>query len=358
MVRLVDPSGARCASADHDRFAAELSADDLLALYRDMRVIRRIDEEATALQRQGELALWPPLRGQEATQLGSSRALGDGDFVFTSYREHGVAFARGVRGADLVRVWRGATASAWNPYEVRVAPQQVIIGAQTLHATGWAMGEVLAKGEEAPDAGVAYFGDGAMSEGDVAEAMVFAASFHLPVVFVCSNNQWAISEPVTLQAPGELADRGSGFGIPSVRVDGNDAIAVYAVTREAVERAHTGGGPTLIEAVTYRMGPHTTADDPTRYRAAEELAAWAERDPIDRLGRLLRAEGVLDDAAEAQVGAAADEAGAELRAACTAIPDPEPMSVFDHIYAEPNRQIDHERAAYAEYLEGFTEVSR
>jgi pyruvate dehydrogenase E1 component alpha subunit len=177
-------------------------------------------------------------------------------------------------------------------------------------------------------------------------------------VFVCSNNQWAISEPVTLQAPGRLADRGPGFGIPSVRVDGNDAIAVYAVMREALERAHTGGGPTLIEAVTYRMGPHTTADDPTRYRTAEELAAWAERDPIDRLERLLRSVGVLDDAIEAEVGAAADEVGGELRAACVAIPDPEPLSVFDHIYAEPNRQIDRERAEYAAYLEGFAEVPR
>ena len=358
LVRLLDPSGVRRPSADYDPVAAELDADDLLALYRDMRVLRRIDDEATALQRQGELALWPPLRGQEATQLGSARALGDGDFVFTSYREHGVAFQRGVRGVDLVRVWRGATASAWNPYDVRVATPQVIIGAQALHATGWAMGEVLAKGDQAPDAGVAYLGDGAMSEGDVAEAMVFAASFHLPVVFVCSNNQWAISEPVTLQAPGALADRGPGFGIPSVRVDGNDVLAVYAVMRRALERAHTGGGPTLVEAVTYRMGPHTTADDPTRYRTAQELAAWAERDPIDRLGRLLRSEGVLTDAGEAEVGAAADEAGGELRAACIAIPDPEPLAVFDHVYAEPHRQLERERAAYAAYLNGFTEVPR
>ncbi|MGN6325320.1 pyruvate dehydrogenase (acetyl-transferring) E1 component subunit alpha [Pseudolysinimonas sp.] len=353
IVQLLDPSGARRPSAAYDSLAADLTPDDLLALYRDMRVIRRIDDEATALQRQGELALWPPLRGQEATQLASARALGDGDFVFTSYREHGVAFARGVRGVDLVRVWRGATASAWHPYEHRVATPQVIIGAQSLHATGWAMGEVLAKGDQTPDAGVAYFGDGAMSEGDVAEAMVFAASFRLPVVFVCSNNQWAISEPVTLQAPGTLADRGPGFGIPSVRVDGNDVLAVYAVMREALDRARAGEGPTLIEAVTYRMGPHTTADDPTRYRTAEELAAWAERDPVDRLERLLRAEGILTDEREAEVGAAADEAGGELRAACIALPDPEPLAVFDHIYAEPNRQIERERAEYAAYLDGF-----
>jgi 2-oxoisovalerate dehydrogenase E1 component subunit alpha len=357
LVQLLSPDDVRRSSPEHDALAAELTPAALLDLYREMRVLRRIDDEATALQRQGELGLWPPVRGQEAAQLASAHALTPGDFVFTSYREHGLALHRGVRGADLVRVWRGVAGTGWNPHEIRLATQQVIIGAHTLHAVGWALGETIERGEQHPDAAVAYLGDGAMSEGDVAEAMVFAASFRLPVIFFCQNNQWAISEPVTLQAPGELADRGPGFGIPSVRVDGNDALAVYAVTREALERAHTGGGPTLIEAVTYRMGPHTTADDPTRYRTAEEVAAWAERDPIDRLALLLRSEGVLDDEAEREVAAAADAAAAELRAGCVALTDPEPLAVFDHVYAEPNRTIERERAEYRRYLAGFADAT-
>jgi pyruvate dehydrogenase E1 component alpha subunit len=357
LVQLLGPDGVRRPSPEHDAFAAELTPAVLIDLYGEMRILRRLDDEATALQRQGELGLWPPVRGQEGAQLASARALTPGDFVFTSYREHGLAWHRGVRGADFVRVWRGAAGSAWNPHELRLAPQQVIIGAHTLHAVGWALGETIERGEQHPDAAVAYVGDGAMSEGDVSEAMVFAASFGLPVVFFCQNNQWAISEPVTLQAPGVLADRGPGFGIPSVRVDGNDVLAVYAAMREALERAHGGGGPTLIEAVTYRMGPHTTADDPTRYRSAEEVAAWSERDPIDRLARLLRSEGVLDDAVEREVAAAADAAAAELRASCIALPDPDPLAVFDHVYAEPNPTVERERAEYERYLAGFADAA-
>jgi 2-oxoisovalerate dehydrogenase E1 component alpha subunit len=361
IVQLLDPTGVRRAAGeddDLDRLAAELGPDELLALYRDMVIVRRIDAEGTALQRQGELGLWPPLQGQEAAQLGSARAFAPGDFVFATYRDHGVAYSRGVRGAALLRVWRGAVSAGWDPIRARLANLQVIIGAQTLHAAGWALGETIAKDAAPLDAAVTYFGDGATSEGDVSEAMVFAASFHLPVVFICQNNQWAISEPVTLQAPGELADRGRGFGIPSVRVDGNDVIAMYAVTRRALERAHAGEGPTFIEAVTYRMGPHTTADDPTRYRTREEVAAWAERDPIDRLARLLQAEGLLDAAAEAEIAAAADAAGAEVRREVIATPDPAPLSVFDHVYAAPHAALDRERADYARYLDGFLEDGR
>jgi len=355
IVQLLDPTGERHASAEYDAYAAELGAEDLLAVYRDMVVVRRIDAEGTALQRQGELGLWPPLQGQEATQLGAARALAPADFVFGTYRDHGIAYGRGIRGAALTRVWRGSVGTGWDPHEARMASLQVIIGAQTLHAVGWALGETIEKGEGAPDAALTSFGDGATSEGDVSEAMVFAASFRLPVVFLCENNQWAISEPVTLQAPGEIADRGRGYGIPSVRVDGNDVIAVYAVVRRALERAHAGEGPTFVEAVTYRMGPHTTADDPTRYRTPDEVAAWAERDPIERLARLLQAEGVLDAAAEAEVAAAADAEGAVLRRDTIATPDPAPLSVFDHVYAGPHPAIDRERADYARYLDGFAD---
>ncbi len=351
-VQVLDERGVRIPSAEFDPHVAHLGGDELLGLYRDMVVVRRLDAEATALQRQGELALWPPLLGQEAAQIGSARMLRPGDFVFSSYREHAVAYVRGVDLTDLVRVWRGTTASGWDPFSINMATPQVIIGAQALHATGYAMG---IRNDGSDDVAVAYFGDGAMSEGDVSEAMVFAASFAVPVVFFCQNNHWAISEPVRVQSRVDLADRATGFGIPSMRVDGNDVLAVAAATAIALERARAGGGPTFIEAVTYRMGPHTTADDPTRYRDADELAQWQRRDPISRLGEHLRAAGVLDTSADERIAAESDAAAAELRAGCLAIADPPPLAVFDHVYAEPHATVDRQREDYARYLDGFAE---
>ncbi|MCU1575351.1 MAG: pyruvate dehydrogenase (acetyl-transferring) component, alpha subunit, partial [Leifsonia sp.] len=261
LVQLLTPEGVRVSDPDYDPWIADIAAEQLAALYEDMVVVRRIDTEATALQRQGEIALWPPLLGQEAAQIGSGRALRMDDFVFTSYRENAVAYCRGVDLTDIVRVWRGNAASGWDPYAINMATPQIIVGAQTLHATGYALG-IQNDGSDA--VAVAYFGDGATSQGDVNEAMIFAATYQAPVVFFCQNNHWAISEPVELQARRNIADRPPGFGIPSIRVDGNDVLAVMAVMRLALDRARVGGGPTFIEAVTYRMGPHTTADDPTR----------------------------------------------------------------------------------------------
>lgn len=297
-----------------------------------MVVIRRIDTEATALQRQGELALWPPLLGQEASQIGSARALRDDDFVFPSYRDNGVAYCRGVNPEDIVKAWRGNALAGWDPYTVNVATQQIIIGAQTLHATGYAMG---IQNDGADSVAVAYFGDGATSEGDVNEALVFAASFQSPVVFFCQNNHWAISEPVRLQSHIQIADRAAGFGIPSMRVDGNDVLAVMAATRIATDRARHGGGPTFIEAVTYRMGPHTTADDPTRYRDANELEDWAAKDPIARLKSLLERKGLLTAELEAAVAAKADAVAKALRAGTINMPEPAPMDIFKHVYSTP-----------------------
>jgi pyruvate dehydrogenase E1 component alpha subunit len=369
MIQLLDESGVRHPDPEHDRWLTDLDEHDadevLLRLYEDMVVVRRIDAEATALQRQGQLALWPPLLGQEAAQIGSAHALRADDFVYSSYREHAVAHVRGVAPVDLLRVWRGVTGSGWNPYDVNMATPQVIIGAQALHAMGYAMG-ILADadrgiGPKADDDGtaavVAYFGDGAMSQGDVNEAFVFAATWAAPVVFFCQNNQWAISEPVTLQSKVPLVERATGFGIPGVRVDGNDVLAVLAVTRATLHRARTGGGPTLIEAVTYRMGPHTTADDPTRYRTAEELQEWAERDPVARLEKHLRSRGALTEEAAERVKAAADRIAAELRAGCTAIEDPPALSVFEHVYAEPHATVAAERDEYERYLAGFADAT-
>ncbi|MGO4594359.1 pyruvate dehydrogenase (acetyl-transferring) E1 component subunit alpha [Leifsonia sp. 2TAF2] len=350
VVRLLDADGVRHEDDRFDAWVSDIGTDQLVALYEDMRVIRRIDSEATALQRQGELGLWPPLLGQEAAQIGSGRALRSDDFVFSSYREHGVAYCRGAGLVDLLRVWRGTTQSGWNPYDINMATPQVIIGAQTLHATGYALG-IQADGTDA--VAVAYFGDGATSEGDVSEALIFAATYAAPVIFFCQNNQYAISEPVSLQAQRPIADRAPGFGVPSVRVDGNDVLAVLAVTRAALDRARSGGGPTFIEAVTYRMGPHTTADDPTRYRDAAELEQWRGKDPLSRVEAYLEAQGALTEERRTAIAAKADAVAAEMRAGITTLADPDLLSVFDNVYAEPHTGLARQRDHYSRYLRTF-----
>lgn len=350
--RLLEPDGTRVADPSLDPWVADLAPDALRALHRDMVLTRRLDAEGVALQRQGQLALWAPCRGQEAVQIGTAHALAAGDFVFPSYREHGVLLARGAQPADYVLAWRGEEHSAYDHAAIGVAPLQIIIGAQSLHATGWAMG---AQRDGSTDVAVAYYGDGATSQGDVNEALVFASSFRAPVVFVCSNNQWAISEPVSVQARFPIAGRAPGFGVPSMRVDGNDVLACVGAMRWALDRARRGEGPSFLEAVTYRMGPHTTSDDPTRYRDAAEVERWARRDPIARFEAFLRAEGLLDDDAAAEVDAAADALAADVRAACIGATTRPADSLFDHVYAEPHAPLAAQKAEYRAYLDGFGE---
>jgi 2-oxoisovalerate dehydrogenase E1 component alpha subunit len=353
-VQLLTPEGVRIESVEYDSWVEDLTDDDLISIYQDMVVVRRFDNEATALQRQGQLGLWPPSLGQEAAQIGSARALRKDDFVFSSYREHGVAYVRGVQLEDMTRVWRGTANSGWDPFTVNMATPAVIIGAQTLHATGYAMG---IQRDKADSVAVAYFGDGATSQGDVNEAMIFAASFKAPVIFFCQNNQWAISEPVGVQTIRPVSDRAPGFGIPSIRVDGNDVLAVMAAMRVALERARTGGGATFIEAVTYRMGPHTTSDDPSRYEDLAEREDWAAKDPIQRLEHYLDDLGILTDEVRGAVKATEDDAARRFRAACIALEDPEPLTIFDNVYAEPHSGLERQKreyAAYLSYIEGGT----
>lgn len=349
-VQLLTPDGERRENPAFDPWVADVADDQLESLYEDMVVIRRIDTEATALQRQGELGLWAPLLGQEASQIGSVRALRDDDFIYPSYRENGVAYCRGVTPEDLLRIWRGNAHGGWDPNTHLLALPAVIIGAQAPHAVGYAVG--IGK-DGAKSAAITYFGDGATSQGDVNEAMIFAASFDAPVVFFCQNNHWAISEPVGVQAKRHLSERAPGFGIPSIRVDGNDVLAVMAVTRTALDRAYTGGGPTFIEAVTYRMGPHTTSDDPTKYRDADELAEWKEKDPITRFEKFLDAKGLLTEELRARVKAKSDQVGAELRLRCINMPVPDVMSIFDDVSIEINPVLERQRSQYAAFLDAF-----
>jgi pyruvate dehydrogenase E1 component alpha subunit len=350
VVQLVTETGARVEHPDYTRYVDDVDITAVRALYEDLVVVRRIDAEATALQRQGELGLWAPLLGQEAAQVGSARALRPDDFVFASYREHGVAYCRDVDPTHMLRFWRGSTHSGWNPFEYNMTTPAIIVGAQALHATGYAMGMQF---DGSDGAAITYFGDGATSQGDISEAFGFAASFHAPVVFFCQNNQWAISEPVSLQSRVSIAARGRGFGVPSVRVDGNDVLAVIAVTRAALERAREGSGPTLIEAVTYRMGPHTTSDDPSRYRPAALDEEWKRKDPLDRIRALLESAGAIDDDYLAAVQQRADDTAAALRRGCLETVEPEPMSLFDNVYAEPHPLVDEERRQFAAYLDSF-----
>ncbi|WP_152188773.1 pyruvate dehydrogenase (acetyl-transferring) E1 component subunit alpha [Georgenia satyanarayanai] len=363
LVQLLDPEGRRLDHSRYDRWVADLGPAELRGLYRDMVLARRFDAEATALQRQGELSLWPPSLGQEAAQVGSGRAMRLQDFAFPSYREHAVAHTRGMDMRELLRVFRGVEHGGWDPAAHNFHLYTFVIGSHTLHATGYAMGaqrdgDVGTGDAERDRAVVVYFGDGATSQGDVHEAMVFAAVTKAPVVFVCQNNQWAISVPASGQTTVPLARRGAGVGIPSVRVDGNDVLASYAVTAEALERARSGGGPTLIEAYTYRMGAHTTADDPTRYRTSAEEDYWRERDPIARLRAHLTAQGQADDDFLTEVAAAADALGESTREYCRALTPAGPETMFDHVYGVAHAQVETERAWFSDYQQSFAEEAR
>jgi len=348
-VQLLTPDGTR---VDHPGYDLDISQAEIQGLYRDMVLLRRFDAEATALQRQGELGLWASMLGQEAAQVGSGRALRPEDFAFSSYREHGVAWCRGISPTSMLRFWRGSSHGGWDPRASGMGNYTVIIGAQTLHAVGYAMG-IQRDGADA--AAVAYFGDGATSQGDVAEAFTFAAVAAAPVVFFCQNNQWAISEPLSRQTRVPLWQRSLGYGFPGVRVDGNDVLAVLAVTRAALAQARSGGGPTLIEAFTYRMAAHTTSDDPSKYRDAAELDEWRPRDPLLRVEHHLRGDGVpqefFDDLARS-----ADELAEQLRADTRALRDIDPLAVFDEVYAEPHSLMDEQRAGLTAHLASFADA--
>jgi len=270
-----------------------LKNEDLRELLRLLILTRRADLEATALQRQGELAVYPPLIGQEAAQVGSAFAIQREDYIFPSYRELGAAVVRGV---DLVEylhfyraTWHGGT---YDPNEMRFGMVSVPVGSQAVHAVGYAMG-VRMDGKN--ECALVYFGDGATSEGDLHEAWNFAAVFRAPVIFFCQNNQWAISVPLAQQTAAPIWRKADAYGFPGVQVDGNDVLAVYQATKEAAERARAEGTPTLIEAVTYRLGPHSTADDAGRYQPRDEVERWKARDPVERYARFLEARGLVDE---------------------------------------------------------------
>ncbi|HEU5419775.1 MAG TPA: pyruvate dehydrogenase (acetyl-transferring) E1 component subunit alpha [Streptosporangiaceae bacterium] len=351
-MQLLTPEGER---VEHPEYPLDISADQIKDLYRDLVITRRIDFEAIALQRQGELGIWASLLGQEAAQVGSGRALEPQDMAFPTYREHGVAWCRGLDPVTLLELFRGVSHGGWDPKAHNFHLYTIVIGSQTLHATGYAMGVQRdgAVGGDNGEAVIAYFGDGATSQGDVNEAFIWASVSNAPVVFFCQNNQWAISEPLERQSRVPLYLRAQGFGFPGVRVDGNDVLACLAVTRKALKAAREGQGPTMIEAFTYRMGAHTTTDDPTRYRLSAELESWKLKDPIARVKQYLIRSELADMAFFDEVEAEADQVGGRVRQACLDMPDPQPLSMFDNVYTSAHGPLAAEREEFAAYLDSF-----
>ncbi len=315
-------------------------------LYRDMFLARRLDAEALALQRQGELGLWLMCLGQEAAQVGSIRAVRETDYVFPSYREHAAALARGIGPAGLLEQWRGVSHAGWDPRAHRFHIYSLVLGTQTLHATGYAMGVALDGTDEIV---LAYFGDGASSEGDVSEALNWAAVMAAPVLFLCQNNHWAISTPDAAQSRTRLAHRAAGFGLESYLVDGNDVLAVHAVTSAAATRVRSGNGPAFIEADTYRMAGHSTADDPGKYRPEAEVDLWRARDPLHRV-RLLLVDAGTDPTFFEQLDLEAEDLAVQTRQACHSFSDPDLTALFANVYAEPHPLMERQAAEHAAYL--------
>ncbi len=349
IVQLLDAAGKR---VEHDRFQHSADPDQLRRYLREMTLGRRLDEEATALQRHGELALWPPSLGQEAAQVGLAAAVGPNDVVFPSYREHVAALSLGVDFRQLLALYRGSDNGDW-PDGDRFRNYCFVVGAQTLHAVGYAMGMVLDAERDGGPAGAVLccHGDGASAQGDVNEAYVFAATERASVVFFVQNNQWAISEPTSRQSRIPLFERARGFGFPGVQVDGNDVLAVRAVSDWAMAHARSGQGPVLIEAFTYRLGAHTTSDDPTKYRSNEEEQRWRAQDPIVRLTNYLEAEELIDDDYLAELRQAADQFAAEVRTAISGLADRGMLQQFEDTFVEQTAELLRQRRDYAEFVQ-------
>jgi pyruvate dehydrogenase E1 component alpha subunit len=319
-----------------------LDERDLVELYRGMVLLRTYDERSLVYHRQGRIGTYAIFWNHEAMQAGSVYALERDDWIFPSYRESAIGLLRGMPASTVLSWWRGHPAGWWNPVDYNVASICVPIGTHVPHATGLAWGLKL-RGERA--CALVYFGDGATSEGSFHEGANFAGVMRAPVILFCNNNQWAISTPLSAQTAAEtLADKAAGYGMPGVRVDGRDVLAVYEATREAVERARAGGGPTFIEAVTYRVAPHATADDPTAYIDLDRVEEEKQNECLSRYERYLRRLGVLSDEVADEIRAQAREAMREGIAAAEAEPPADPGLVFEHAFADPPPSFDEDLA--------------
>jgi 2-oxoisovalerate dehydrogenase E1 component alpha subunit len=348
-IRFLDDDGAPAPEAEHGSYQAP-SPDLLAEAYRRMVIGRRFDTQATALTKQGRLAVYPSSRGQEACQVGGVLALRDTDWLFPTYRDSMALITRDIDPAEALTLLRGDWHCGYDPKVTRTAPQCTPLATQSLHAVGLAY---AAKRRGEDTVAMVFVGDGGTSEGDFHEALNFAGVYQAPVVFLIQNNGFAISVPLAKQtAAPALAYKGVGYGIRGELVDGNDPVAVLAVLQHAVEHARAGHGPFLVEALTYRMEAHTNADDATRYRDAGEVAEWERRDPIARLEANLLASGTLIDE---DIGGARKQAevyAGQVRDSLNADPKLEPLEMFDHVFTEPTPQLREQRGWLAEEMEG------
>ena len=360
-LRLLAPEGNLVVNERNEVYheaIAHLSEAELREFYRVMTVVRRFDVEAGNLQRQGQMALWVPSIGQEGAQVGSAFATRSQDHIFPAYREHSVAYIKGLDLINIIRMLRGVTHGGWDPKETNnFHLYTLVIGSHTLHATGYAMGigfdgACSTGNPEKDEAVLVYFGDGATSQGDTSEAMVFAQSYQTPQVFFLQNNHWAISVPVRVQSRTPLFQRAAGFGLPSIQIDGNDVLMSYAATRLAMDEARSGSGPQFIEALTYRIGAHTTSDDPTKYRDEDELAFWQAHDPIDRFRTYLSGLGVEQSFFD-QVAVEAEDYAADIRKRTLEIQDPVVSDIFAHVYTDEHRGVTEQARWLDEYLSSF-----
>ncbi len=335
-LRVLAPDGTAVGDTD-----VGLDPDELRATLRWMQLARRLDRECIALQRQGELTVYPGFEGQEAAQIGSAMALGPDDFVFPTFRELAAALVRGVDPVQYLAYHRGTWhGGPYDPRATRFGPICIPVATQIVHAVGYAMGLAL-DGTRA--CSLAYFGDGSASEGDFHEAANLAGVFTAPAILFCQNNGWAISVPTERQTAGEIFKRAEGYGFPGVRVDGNDVLAVYRATREAAARAYAGEGATLIEALTYRIGAHSTADDPGRYRDDDEVSAARTFDPIVRFRSWLGGQGHVDDGLLADWDVEIESEVLAIRDGVISQPAPPVEWMFDWTYADPPPALEEQR---------------
>lgn len=326
----------------------KLDRDTLINVYRGMVLTRKLDDRMILMQRQGQMGTFAPNRGQEAIALGSVLPLRPADWYSPSYRSFGAQLWRGWTVDQLLLLWDGYFEGFALPEGVNDIPMSIVIGSHVPVAVGLALAERY-KGTD--NVALTNFGDGASSEGDVSESLNFAAAYQAPVIFLCENNHYAISMPVGRQTGlATLAQRGIGFGMPSIRVDGNDVLAVYVACREAVDRARGGGGPTFIEAFTYRMEMHTTADDPKVYRHEAEVEAWAKKDPIARFEKYLLGRAMLDEAKRVAISREVEEHLAAARQRFQERAQANPFEVFDFMYADLPPELEEQKGEYQRRL--------